>query len=139
MKNYTLHKFYKPTSNQLSSSLNWGNLPYTTACQRRDWILFKWICALPSNSLILKFQIDIYVRRIILFFFLSFFFWCVLFFFKSLLNLLQHCFCFMFWFFGDEACGILAPRPDIKPIPHWKCCLMVWGSPLGRWLKKKWY
>ena len=29
---------------------------------------------------------------------------------KSLLNLLQYCFCFfMFWFFGREACGILAP------------------------------
>ena len=73
---------YKPTSNQLSSSLNCGNLPYTMACQRTDWILFKWICALPcSNSLILKFQIDIYVRRIILFFFLSFFLMCTVFFF----------------------------------------------------------
>ena len=23
----------------------------------------------------------------------------------------------MFWFFGREACGILAPRPGIKPAP----------------------
>ena len=23
----------------------------------------------------------------------------------------------MFWFFGPEACGILAPRPGIKPAP----------------------
>ena len=23
----------------------------------------------------------------------------------------------MFWFFGHEACGILAPRPGIKPVP----------------------
>ena len=23
----------------------------------------------------------------------------------------------MFWFFGREACGILAPRPGIKPTP----------------------
>ena len=38
-------------------------------------------------------------------------------FFKSLLNLLQHCFCFMFWFFGLKACGILAPRPGIDPAP----------------------
>ena len=30
-------------------------------------------------------------------------------FFKSLLNLLQYCFCFMFCFFGCKACGILAP------------------------------
>ena len=34
---------------------------------------------------------------------------------KSLLNLLQHCFCSLFWFFGHEVCGILAPRPRIKP------------------------
>ena len=39
------------------------------------------------------------------------------FFLKSLLNLLQHCFCFMFWFFGLKAWGILAPRPRIKPSP----------------------
>ena len=36
---------------------------------------------------------------------------------KSLLNLLQYCFCFMFWFFGQEACGILAPWPGIEPLP----------------------
>ena len=30
-------------------------------------------------------------------------------------NLLQYCFCFMFWFFGHEACGILSSRPGIKP------------------------
>ena len=46
----------------------------------------------------------------------NFFFWCGPFF-KSLLNLLQYCFCFMFRFFGHEACGILAPRPGIKPTP----------------------
>ena len=23
----------------------------------------------------------------------------------------------MFWFFGSEACGILAPQPGIKPAP----------------------
>jgi len=27
----------------------------------------------------------------------------------------QYCFCFVFWFFGREACGISAPRPGIKP------------------------
>ena len=36
-------------------------------------------------------------------------------FFKSLLNLLQYCFCFMLWFFGQEACEILAPWPGIEP------------------------
>ena len=37
--------------------------------------------------------------------------WTIL---KSLLNLLQYCFSFMFWFFGPGACGILAPRPGIE-------------------------
>ena len=27
----------------------------------------------------------------------------------------QYCFCCMFWFFGHEACGILAPQPGIEP------------------------
>ena len=31
--------------------------------------------------------------------------------------MLQYWFCFMFWFFGREACGILAPRPEIVPAP----------------------
>jgi len=31
---------------------------------------------------------------------------------KSLLN----CFCFMFWFFGIEPCGILAPQQGIEPL-----------------------
>lgn len=35
---------------------------------------------------------------------------------KPLLNLLQYCFCFMSWFFGHEACGILAPQPGAEPI-----------------------
>ena len=33
---------------------------------------------------------------------------------KSLLNFLQYYFCFMLWFFGPEACGILAPQPGIE-------------------------
>ena len=36
---------------------------------------------------------------------------------KSLLNLLQHFFCFMFWFFGQEVCGTLIPRLMTKPEP----------------------
>ena len=50
-------------------------------------------------------------------FVLKIFFWCGPFL-KSLLNLLQYCFCFMFWAFGCEACGILAHPPGIKPTPH---------------------
>ena len=26
-------------------------------------------------------------------------------------------FCFLFFFFGQEACGLLAPQPEIKPAP----------------------
>ena len=44
---------------------------------------------------------------------------CVLsthfFFFKSSLNLLQYCFCFMFCFFGPGAYGILVPQTGIEP------------------------
>jgi len=36
---------------------------------------------------------------------------------KSLLNLLQYCFFFMFWFVGCEACGILAPGQGVEPAP----------------------
>ena len=36
-------------------------------------------------------------------------------FFKSLLNLLQYCFYFMFWLYGHETHGILAPQPGIEP------------------------
>ena len=48
--------------------------------------------------------------------FFSLFFWCEPFL-KSLLNLLQHCFWFIFRFFGREACGILNPWPGIEPVP----------------------
>ena len=34
-----------------------------------------------------------------------------------MLNLLQYCFCFMFWFFGLKVRGILAPPPGIYPHP----------------------
>ena len=48
--------------------------------------------------------------------FLSFFF-----FLKSLLNLLQYCFCFMFWFFGCKASGDWTPVPCIgrRSLNHW--------------------
>ena len=37
--------------------------------------------------------------------------------FKSLLNLLQYCFCFILWLFGCEARGALATGPGIEPTP----------------------
>ena len=39
------------------------------------------------------------------------------FFLKSLLNLLQYYFYFMFWFLGHKACGILASQPGIEHKP----------------------
>ena len=36
---------------------------------------------------------------------------------KSLFNLLQYYFCFVFWFFGHKACGILALWAGIQPTP----------------------
>ena len=36
---------------------------------------------------------------------------------KSLLKLLQYCFCFMFSFFSHKACRILSPWPGIEPAP----------------------
>ena len=41
--------------------------------------------------------------------------------FKSLLNLLQCCFCFMFWVFGQEACRILVSNQGSNLCSlHWK-------------------
>ena len=34
---------------------------------------------------------------------------------KFLLNLLQYCFCFLFFFFGHEAQGILDSHPGVEP------------------------
>ena len=54
---------------------------------------------------------------------MSFFFLMCVPFLKSLLNLLQYCFCclcsvfYFFIFFAQEACGILARWPGIKPMP----------------------
>ena len=43
-----------------------------------------------------------------------FFFWCGPFL-KYFLNFLHYYFCFMFWLFGREVCGILTPQPGLKP------------------------
>ena len=64
-----------------------------------QYIYLYFSCSIMSSS------INIHIFKV---------FWCGPFL-KSLLNLLQYCFCFMCWFFGPEACGILAPWPRIKP------------------------
>ena len=38
----------------------------------------------------------------------------------------------MFWFFGHEACGILAPRPEIKPAPPALEGEVLITGPLGK-------
>ena len=48
---------------------------------------------------------------------------------KSLLSLLQYCFCFMFWFFGCKLHGILAPKPRIEPVPTVKGNVLTTGPP----------
>ena len=50
---------------------------------------------------------------------------------KSLLNLLQYFFCFMFWFFGYEACGIFTPQPRIEPAPP------TLGGGLNHWTTRE--
>ena len=50
---------------------------------------------------------------------------------KSLLSLVQYCFCFMFLFFVHEACEILVPYPGTKPTP---CAL---DSSLNHWTPGK--
>ena len=49
--------------------------------------------------------------------YLRFFFFKCGWFLKSLLNLLQYCFCFRFWFFSCKACENLSSSPGIKPAP----------------------
>ena len=60
--------------------------------------------------------------------FLRFFFmWTIL---KSLLNLLQYSFYFIFLFIGHVVCGILAPWPGMEPAPAaWKGKVLTAGLP----------
>ena len=75
----------------------------------------EWVFILAKSGV--RFQLSLYIfeenhfGQVI---YLSFNFFSFL---KSLLNLLRYCFCFMFWFFGCEACGILAPWQGIEPAP----------------------
>ena len=60
-------------------------------------------------------------------------------------NLLQYCFCFMFWFFDHEACGILAPPARNRTLTS---CIGRWTlttGPPGKsackenfWYRKMW-
>ena len=59
-------------------------------------------------------------------------------FFKSLLNWLQHCFCFLSLYFGPEACGILALWSEIKPSPPASEGGVLTTAPLGKSLVYSW-
>ena len=37
--------------------------------------------------------------------------------FKAFIEFVTYCFCFMFWVFHQEACGILAPLTGIESTP----------------------
>ena len=105
----------EPASPALAGRLSTTAPPGKPLCFLND------VCRLFIFNVI----IDIFrFRSIILFFIIFFcfwgffkrFFWCGPFL-KSLLNLSQYCFCFMFWPFGRKPCGILAPWPGIEPAP----------------------
>ena len=60
---------------------------------------------------------------------LSFFFFNVGHF-KVCIEFVTICLCFIFWFWGHKACGILAPTPRIKPAaPAWEGKVFTNGHP----------
>ena len=66
--------------------------------------VFMYVCLVPSNYLCFTFFKDFFMWTTL---------WMSL---KCLLNLLQHCFRFTFWFWGQESCGLLAPQPGIEHV-----------------------
>ena len=65
-------------------------------------------------------------------FFLRFFFFDVDHFLKSLLNLLQYCFCFMFWFFWPGGTCNLSSQTKDRTHPHSLC----WKWSLNHWTRE---
>ena len=96
-------------------ALSWGM--WTLSCSMwdpfptKDWTLAPCMGAQSLSQWTTR-EVLPFLLKIFLFkdFFLM---WTI--FFKSLLNLLQHYFGFMFWVFGLKGCGILAPWPGIEP------------------------
>ena len=54
---------------------------------------------------------------------------------KSLLSLLQCCFCLLFWFFDQGACGISAPQPGMETAPPALERKVPTPGPLGKFPK----
>ena len=71
----------------------------------------------PFYSSHYPFQVHAFLKFLFILSLLLFLIWTID---KSLLNLLQYRFCFIFWAFGYKACGSLIPRPGMEPTPlHW--------------------
>ena len=95
----------KEWNNTISSNMGGPRDYYTKWSQTKISIIWY---HLHMESNFLKWYKWTYIQnrnKLTDFFFFS---WCGPFL-KSLLNLLQYCFCFMFWFSGHASCGILPP------------------------------
>ena len=68
---------------------------------------------LIASNFPICFSIHIYLFFKYITFLKSLFFFTV----DHFYGLLQYCSCFVFWFFGHKAYGILAPQPGIEPAP----------------------
>ena len=86
------------------------------------WVHHLLLCPFPSSLskptwtiCLNEWKVRVGDRKLIFMVFWSVFLMRTIF--KAVLNLLQYCFYFIFWFFGHEACAILAPWLWIKPSP----------------------
>ena len=92
---------------------SWTNWPHKHALQMEHICSQGTYCKHLLSSIQEKTNVWNILRSVweqLDFIYLKFFF-----FFKSLLNLLQCSFCFIFWFFSHKAYGVSAPQPEIKP------------------------
>ena len=102
--------------NHQSISTFWMSSPQRWDKRRIKYSVFPWLnfqCSLGTCPHWWKISVQ---GTCTIYFFCRFFLmWTIL---KPLLNLLQYCFYFMFWFIGQKASGILAFWPGIEPTPH---------------------
>ena len=111
-------------------------------CITWPWLIYNWKSVslnplylfhspLPlatTSSFTVSMSLVVYFFHFSCFFF---FFLCGSFFSKSLLNLLQYCFCFMFWYCGHRACGNLSSLTR-----DWTCALYIRSSSLNHWMAR---